>query len=168
MSRLKSNVLFTVSGALFLLGIIALVFPVRAVEPREAGAPPEVPVVTPSPSDDAAALLAYQEIVTGNVFTGSRTPPSVRYIPPDLAANQTPQESGPPAAPRIRLYGVASGPTGAVALIDADASIPGAEIYRIGDLVRGLILEEIGDSYVVLRGASGPFELLLETPRSRR
>jgi len=164
----RTNVLYGASGALALLALVAFVLPARSVEPRDALAPVNVPAVTPSPSEGAAALLSYQEIVGANVFSSGRTPPATRYVPPELAAQQTPAAPERPAAPRFRLYGVATGSTGAVALIDADPTIPGAEIYRLGDPVRGFTLEEIADTYVVLRGASGSLTLPLETPRSRR
>jgi hypothetical protein len=125
-------------------------------------------MVTPSPSEDAAALLSYQEIAGANIFAADRSPPTTRYVPPELAPQQATAVTNQPVAPRLRLYGVATGPTGAVALIDAEPSIPGAEIYRPGDSVRGLTLEEIAETYVVLSGPSGSVTLPLETPRSRR
>lgn len=164
----RTGVLFGLSGVFSLAALSVLLLPPASVEPREALAPASVPGVTPSPSEDAAALLGYQEIVGANIFSAERTPPATRYVPPELAAARTEAVPDRPAPPRLRLYGVATGPTGAVALIDADPTIPGAEIYRPGDSVRGLTLEEIADTYVVLRGASGSLTLPLETPRGRR
>ncbi len=168
MTPRRVNVLFGVAGALSLLALVAFILPPGSIDPREPLPPASVPAVTPSPSEDAAALLGYQEIVGSNIFAPDRSPPATRYVPPELAAQQTTAVPDRPTAPRLRLYGVATGPTGAVALIDADPSIPGAEIYRLGDSVRDLILEEIADTYVVLGGASGSLTLPLETPRSRR
>jgi len=168
MTLRRTNVLYSIAGVLTLAGLAALILPPGSVEPREPFAPVNVPGVTPSPSEDAAALLSYQEIVGSNIFSADRSPPATRYVPPELAAQQPAAAPTQPTAPRFRLYGVATGPTGAVALIDAEPSIPGAEIYRPGDSVRGFTLEEIADTYVVLRGPSGSITLLLETPRSRR
>ncbi len=60
---------------------------------------------------------------------------------------------------------MAAGPTGAVALIDADPSIPGAEIYRPGDRVGIYRLETIADTFVVLIGSGGSRVLTLEAPQ---
>ena len=70
-------------------------------------------------------------------------------------------------APELTLYGLATGPTGAVALIDADPSIPGAEIYRLGDRVGSYRLESIADTLAVLTGSTGRLVLTLDTPRRR-
>jgi len=50
---------------------------------------------------------------------------------------------------------------GAVALIDADPKIPGAEIYHVGDRVAGATISSITDSTVVLARPSGPLTLHL-------
>jgi hypothetical protein len=156
------------AAVLTALALLVLLMPAGSVEPREPLAAANVPAITQSPSEDAAALLSYQEIVGSNMFAADRSPPVSRYVPPELARQQTPRVVNQPAAPRLRLYGVATGPTGAVALIDAEPSIPGAEIYRPGDSVRGYTLEEIADSYVMLVGPTGSLTLPLETSRSRR
>lgn len=129
---------------------------------------PEVPppieigsAVAPSGGEQAAALLEFDDIVRRNVFVPERRPP----------ASPTP----PPASPRrpsstesvLRLYGVARGPQGAVALIDADPTIPGAEIYRPGDQVAGYQLQTIDATFVVLEGPSGRRTLHLALPRGR-
>lgn len=138
--------------------------PVPDLSDQELLAPP----ADADPSAQAAALLTYEEIVRANPLGPNRQPPAQRYVPPALRA-----ESGPPAAtaaastPRLRLFGVATGPNGAVALIDANPSIPGAEIYRLGDLVSGYRLESISESVVVLRGATGPRTLRLDEPTGR-
>ena len=168
MTPRRTTTLYGVASALSLVAFVLLLLPPGSVEPREPLAPVNLPGVTPSPSEDAAALLSYQEIVGTNIFSAGRNPPATRYMPPELAARQTVPVPDRPTAPRFRLYGVATAPTGAVALIDADPSIPGAEIYRPGDSVGSFTLEEIADTYVVLSGASGSLTLPLETPRSRR
>jgi hypothetical protein len=112
------------------------------------------------------ALLTYEGIVRANVFSQERTPPAERYVPPELAIQAAPVRAAQ-AAPRLRLFGVAVGPTGSVALIDADPEIPGAEVYRLGDIVAGASLIEIGDSAVVLEGPRGR-EVLTLPSSSRR
>jgi len=168
MNARREKVLFGTAGVLTAIAVVTFILPSGSVEPREPMAAANVPTVTASPSEHAAALLSYQEIAGSNIFAADRSPPANRYVPPELASQQPNTTTNQPAAPRLRLYGVATGPMGAVALIDAEPSIPGAEIYRPGDLVRGLVLEEIADTYVVLRGPAGSITLPLETPRSRR
>jgi len=60
------------------------------------------------------------------------------------------------------------GAEGAVALIDADPNVPGAEIYRVGDLVAGARLVAITDSSVTLAQPSGPLVLRLQPAARRR
>jgi hypothetical protein len=72
-----------------------------------------------------------------------------------------PKPTPKPAAPGIRLFGITKGPDGAVALIDADPKIKGAEIYRVGDRVAGSPISAISDSTVVIARPSGPFVLHL-------
>jgi hypothetical protein len=119
----------------------------------------------PDPSAQAAALLEYEQIVQSNVFAQDRSPPQRRYTPPGSEPAVTPPARQ--AAPRIRLYGVASGPSGAVALIDADRAIPGAEIYRPGDRVGGYLLETVADTFVVLSSPEGSRTIRLELPQGR-
>lgn len=126
--------------------------------PREDAAPAQ-PVA--DPNAEAAALLAYDDIVRHDPFAPGRKPPAERYVPPELRARQA-ARARTGATPRPRLLGVATGPAGAVALIDADPAIPGAEIYRLGDRVGPYRLAAIADSAVVLRGASGVHTLRLE------
>jgi hypothetical protein len=105
---------------------------------------------------------AYDAIVTANIFSQDRTPPAVRFSLPG-------RDAAPPKprGPTLRLYGITVGSQGAVALIDADPSIPGAEIYRVGDLVAGGRLLAITDSTVTLAQSSGPLVLRLR-PAQRR
>ena len=73
-----------------------------------------------------------------------------------------------PADTPARLFGITRGPGGAVAVIDADPAVPGAEIYRVGDQVRGGRVTAIGDSTVVLSRPSGPLVLRLPDAGARR
>lgn len=157
-------------AAVILLGV-AIGFQVVPLRPQL----PDLPVgdtVAPAPDVDpsaqAAALLTYDEIVRANPLAQDREPPPERYVPPALrAASPGDQVTPTPEPPRLRLFGVATAPTGAVALIDADPSIPGAEIYRIGDRVGVYRLESISESVVVLRGAAGVRTLQLESSTGR-
>src|SRR2546430_11555570 len=62
-----------------------------------------------------------------SIFSQTRTAPLVRFTPAGRAARGTAFAS---RRPPLKLYGITVGPQGAVALIDADPKIPGAEIYR--------------------------------------
>ncbi len=159
-----TRVLYVLAGAMALAGLALRLWPARPAVPPTDLINVAQPAAEPSPSERAQALLAFQEIVQANVFSQSRTAPAERYVPPELAA-ATPAPARA-AAPRLRLFGVAVGPTGAVALIDADPAIPGAEVYREGDLVRGLRLIEIGETAVVLEGEDG--RTVLTLPSSGR
>lgn len=130
---------------------------------------PEVTVARVEDDTEEARPLAedaFAPIVADNIFDQDRSPPTVRYMPPELAVEDEVPQRAPvrPAGPR--LFGVAVGPTGAVALIDADPTIPGAEVYREGDLVAGARLIEIGDTAVVLEGPAG--RRVLTLPSSSR
>ena len=127
-----------------------------------AGAPP-----ARDPSAQAAALLSFDEIVRADLFSAERQAPRERYIPPELRVAAAADRPAGPPLPRLQLFGVATGPTGAVALIDANPAIPGAEIYRLGDRVSIYRLESISDTLVVLRSDSGVRRLRLESPSGR-
>lgn len=153
--------------ALFLL-LVGVGFRLRPVDLDTPDVPPiswPEPAVEPSPNEQALALLGYQGIIEANVFSRDRQPPGERYVPPELATSE-PASAPPPSIPRLRLFGVAVGPTGAVALIDADPAIPGAEVYRVGDVVRGLHVLEIDERAVVLQGTDG--RVVLTLPSSGR
>jgi hypothetical protein len=161
--------LYAVAGIFALVAVMLWIIPPRVAVP--AVSPAAVPVAPPAPdgSEQAAALLEYQGIVQANVLSPDRTPPATRYVPPGATVqdSQPPPPRPAPAAPRFILYGVASGPSGAVALIDADRAIPGAEIYRPGDRVGGYRLDVVADTFVVLRGAADSLVLRLQLPRRR-
>jgi hypothetical protein len=104
----------------------------------------------------------YDAIVAANIFSPDRAPPAVRFSLPG-------RETAPPKPrePTLRLYGITVGAQGAVAIIDADPAIPGAEIYHLGDLVAGARVLAITDSTVTLAEPSGPLVLRLQ-PAQRR
>lgn len=132
----------------------------RVSAPAAERAPAEV-----TPSGTARVSLDYEEIARLNPFTATRTPPPARYQPPGQAQVDTRaavRAAAPPA-----LYGIAAGPDGTVALIDADLTIPGAELYRVGDRVRDARVVAITDSTVVLDGPTGRRVLTLPTARRR-
>jgi hypothetical protein len=122
------------------------------VEPHPDGVPTSTP---PVPTYDA--------IVAANIFSRDRTPPAVRFSLLGLAAAPT-----KPRAPTVRLYGITVGAQGAIAIIDADPNIPGAEIYHLGDLVAGARVLAISDSTVTLAEPSGPLVLRLQPAARRR
>jgi len=107
-------------------------------------------------------LPRYDTIVATNIFSQDRAPPAVRFSLPG-------REAAPakPRGPTLRLYGITVGAQGAVAIIDADPSIPGGELYRVGDLVAGARVLAITDSTVTLAQPSGPLVLRLQ-PAARR
>ncbi|UCF18614.1 MAG: hypothetical protein JSU87_11775 [Gemmatimonadota bacterium] len=159
--------LYGVAALFVLMGLALRVVPARVATPPAEPitvAPGELP---PSGAEQAEALLTYEGIARSNIFSQERTPPAERYVPPELALQAAEARPSVPATPRLRLFGVAVGPTGSVALIDADPQIPGAEVYRVGDMVAGASLIEIGDTAVVLEGPRGR-EVLTLPSSSRR
>jgi len=113
---------------------------------------------------DAVPATDYESIVAANIFSQTRTAPSVRFVPVGQAAKRAAPAA--PRAPTLKLYGTTLSPQGAVAIIDADPKVPGAEIYRLGDLVAGARLVAITDSDVTLAKPSGP--LVLRLPPAQR
>jgi len=126
-----------------------------------------VPAAGPRSTVPADAIPAndYESIVAANIFSQTRVAPSVRFEP----AGRAVKRAGPaaPRGPTLKLYGITLSPQGAVALIDADPKIPGAEIYHLGDLVAGARLVAITDSSVTLAKPSGPLVLYLLPARRR-
>jgi len=162
-----TRALYAIAIALALVGLALRLVP----SPVSGGSAPPITVAdvaagstTVEPSADPTA---FQAIVTANIFSQDRQPPTERYIPPELQEQAAPP---PPAQPttgfRMRLFGVVVGPTGAVALIDADPRIPGAEVYQVGDAVGDSRLISVSDSAVVLDGPTG--RRVLTLPSSSR
>ena len=119
---------------------------------------------------DTADLRRYARIVTANPFSSERKAPSTRFVPEGLrrdtvAVARAPR---PPREVTPRLFGITRGPGGAVALIDADPGVPGAEVYEAGDPVWDGRLTAIGDSTVTLSRRSGPLVLRLPNAGNRR
>jgi hypothetical protein len=138
-----------------------------AVSPVE----PPRPARRPAPHSLNGDAAPYAAIVATNIFSPTRAPPAERFTPdrPTGGAAPTPPKPKPkPAGPGIRLFGITKGPNGAVALIDADPKIKGAEIYRLGDRVAGSPLSDIGDSTVVITRPSGPLVLHLRPAAKKR
>ena len=149
--------LYAAAGALLIAGLGLRLVPTRL--PRAQAAPLDVPAeaqpeaaptsTRPAPRSDA--------IIAANIFSPDRTPPAVRFSLPGRAAAPTKTRG-----PTLRLYGITVGAQGAVAIIDADPSIPGGELYRVGDLVAGARVLAITDSTVTLAQPSGPLVLRLQ------
>ena len=153
-----------VAAAAFLVAGLGLRL-ARTPLARVASAPLGLPAAdTPDAAPTSAPPVPrYDAIVAANIFSQDRTAPVVRFLPPGRAAAPT-----KPRGPTLHLYGTTVGPDGAVAIIDADPNIPGAEIYRLGDLVAGARLIAITDSTVTLAEPSGPLVLRLPSAARRR
>lgn len=156
--------LWTAAGTAAGLGALLWVLPPWIGASQQPAAEISLPAPPADPSAHAAALLSYEEIARANVFGPERAPPRNRYAPPGSRSAQTPTAGGEPS---FRLYGLAAGAGGAVALIDADPRVPGAEIYRLGDRVGPYRLESIADTFVVLAGPAGSRTLRLQAPQRR-
>ena len=153
-----------VAAAAFLvtgLGLRLARTPLARVTSAPLGLPAaDTPDAAPT---SAPPVPRYDAIVAANIFSQDRTAPAVRFSPPGRTAAPT-----KPRGPTLRLYGITVGPQGAVAIIDADPHVPGAELYRLGDLVAGARLVAITDSTVTLAEPSGPLVLRLQPSARRR
>lgn len=162
--------LLYVAAALFAAGAAALrVAPASA--PEVAGTASAPAGATPAPPRESSAdAQRYAAIVASNAFSPSRTAPAIRFVPEGLRKD-TQTVVREPRKPRevpVLLFGITRGPGGAVALIDADPAVPGAEVYRVGDAVRDGRLTDIGESTVVLTRPSGRVVLRLPDAAERR
>lgn len=155
------------AAAVLFLGALALRLVPASLPPADPShrVPVAVtPVQVPARTGDVST---YAAIGAGNVFARTRRPPAVRFVPegrePPAAAAPAPIKRRQPV---FRLYGITVGARGAVALIDADPKIRGAELYRVGDLVGGAPITGITDSTVVIarKGA----RLVLRLPPAQR
>lgn len=115
------------------------------------------PTITPAqPLPPVPALASGTEVVAANIFAASRSAPRLAFSP----RGHVPVTATPAPAPLV-LYGVTVTADDALALIDADPQIPGAEIYRVGERVGANRLIAITDSTVTLAPASGTAPLVL-------
>jgi hypothetical protein len=126
------------------------------------------PGVPPRPS--FADSQRYAAVVAANAFSASRTAPETRFIPEGLRKEAPPvvREPRKPREVPVLLFGISRGPGGAVALIDADPAVPGAEVYRLGETVRDGRLTALGDTTVVLTRPSGRVVLRLPDAGEQR
>jgi hypothetical protein len=157
-------------GAAAVFGLAGLAL---RLSPPTMTAPPLVGVEPPRrapPSVRTADTTSYGAVVSANIFSPTRAAPATRFSP-DTSNDSTPapRPSPPRAGLRaMRLYGVAQGGRGAIALIDADPKVRGAEVYRVGDTVRGSPIASITDSTVIVARPSGPLILRLHAAVRRR
>ena len=164
---MRVRVLYATAGVLALLGLWLRLARSALPSPRADAAELPAPAAgrgAPAPAQQPPAA-GYEAIAAANIFSQTRAAPSVRFVP----AGQAVKRAAPAAAPRgptLKLYGITLSPQGAVALIDADPKVPGAEIYHLGDLVAGARLVAITDSDVTLAKPSGP--LVLRLPPAQR
>jgi hypothetical protein len=157
-----TQLLYAVAGFFLLAGLVLRVLPApglpsRAQTPASRSRLEGKSRPTPRPVQDDTT------IINGNIFSASRSAPRMRYTPPDLAPS--PELARPvarAASPGLHLLGTVSG---TAALMDADPKIPGAEIYQIGDVIRGKRLVAVLDSTAVLEGPTGRTVLKLQQPK---
>jgi hypothetical protein len=163
---LTPRALYGAAAALFLAGVVLRLGPAALPPAGPAGNPPVASKPLPLRATDARVSL-YAPIATGNVFTRTRKAPLVRFVP---EGREAPEPAAVPAKPRqpvFRLYGITVGAEGAVALIDADPKVRGAELYRLGDRIGGSPITAITDSSVVISRKGGPLILRLRSaPRA--
>lgn len=159
---LTPRTLYGAAAALFLVGLALRLAPTR------------LPAVDPMPPISAAAQPAqarltagdgrtYAAIPAGNVFSRTRKAPTVRFVPEGRVGQEPAAPPPKPRQPIFRLFGITVSPEGAIALIDADPKIRGAELYRVGDRIAGSRITAITDSTVVIGRPGGPLILRLRS-----
>lgn len=174
MSRRVARWVQAAVAACSLGALVALVSPTsppNEVEPVDplAGDGSAIGTVVARPDWDRGP---YWEIVERDVFSQGRQNPDPDAPPWAPPSRQDPAPVAPspgpaPAAPRYLLTGIVHGADGITALIDADPSVPGPELYRPGDRVGPYRLAEATDSTVVLTGPAGTQVLRLRTVPGR-
>jgi hypothetical protein len=160
------GVLWSAATALAIVGLALQV--ARPSLPRLGAAQmsPPLPARRSEATGPARPAADFHEIAAANVFSPTRAPPTVRFTPRGAAGPTVARAARP--GPTLRLYGITVGDQGAIALIDGDARIPGAEIYRVGDLVAGASIVAITDSTVTIARPSGPLVLRLPPAQRRK
>ena len=165
---LTPRALYGIAGALALAGVGLHLAPARLPGGKPALELPQATQVSPSQgmlSDEHS----YAPIAAANVFSQTRTPPKVRFVP---EGRHSPDSTAAAPKPRQRvfqLYGITVTAKGATALIDANPKIPGAELYRLGDRIGGAPITDITESTVVIGRPGKPLILRLRpVARPRR
>lgn len=162
---LTPRALYGAAAALALVGISLHLAPARL-----PGGEPALELPQPAQVSASQGMLSdersYAPIAAANVFSQTRTPPKVRFVP-EGRHSQDSTAPAPKPRPRVfRLYGITVTAKGATALIDADPKVPGAELYRLGDQIDGAPITAITESTVVIRRSGGP--LILRLPSATR
>lgn len=165
---LTPRALYGIAGALALAGLGLHLAPARL-----PGGEPELALPQATPLSPSQGMLSdersYAPITTANVFSQTRTPPKVRFVPEGRHSQDSTARAPKPRQRVFQLYGITVTAKGATALIDANPKIPGAELYHLGDRIGGAPITEITDSTVVIRRSGGPLILRLRpVARPRR
>lgn len=116
-----------------------------------------VSVAAQSPPHEGAQLHD-DPIITANIFSQSRLPPTRQSAPTNALAARRPVNAAA-HTPTYTLYGTTIGPRGAVALITAGARPDDAQVHYMGDTIAGARLVAVTESTVTLLRASGPLVL---------
>lgn len=159
--------LAVVSG---LAGAILWVVPPSATVAALAPVPADTTSLPIAVTDPAIA----EDIAVANVFARSRTAPSTRYTPGDVAdeANgaMLPEDASFDAADvemgGPRLLGTVVSPDGPRALLQLDPA-SASRLYAVGDVDAGYRIMSITPRVVVLRNAGGRVTLRLDPEEVR-
>jgi hypothetical protein len=153
------------------LAVTVFLWPVSVPRNQIAPAGLEAPSSQPARASDPSIT---QSIVTANIFSAGRKPPSSRYNPfepdpiapePSLGASMmvdTGVVSNEDTVPG--LFGIMSSPAGSTALMRLDAAVPEAVLYREGDRAGQYRVIKINSQSVVLSGPRGQTVLQLKRP----
>lgn len=129
------------------------------------------PLTADSPTPSALKANApanISGIVSANIFSSARTPPTRRYNPADYESvdgasvpEMIPTEAVVPQLAPV-LFGIVMGGTGAMALMQTDSSGAAAQLFREGDRIGHFRVVKIKPSSVIVSGPAGRTEIQVE------
>jgi hypothetical protein len=166
-SLLAVAIAFLAMGAGFAVAPAASRVPARTVA---GGTPPDS--VASGGGVDADSLA--EEIVIANIFDATRTPPSSRYTPPEIAdtvagalAEALMMDTTAVGAGGPQLFGTLVGGDGARALLQFDVADTAPRLYGVGERAHGYRVVSIAPREVVLSGPAGRVVLRLPPEEER-
>ena len=147
---------------------VIMVWPANADGTEQPVAELDATPSLPPPPLTADSLA--MDIVMGNVFAVTRTPPVRRYTPPDSGAvdesmvttSDPPPDAAVTMADGPALFGTVVGEGGSVmALLHLNPADPGPRLYAVGGRDGGYRVVSIAPRAVILNGPQGRVTLRL-------
>jgi hypothetical protein len=152
------RVLLLIGGVLGLIALVRVVaWPLAPIELHASVDATAAPL--PRPAVSAAQAESVSAIVARDPFRIGRLPAITAYDPVRLAQPVVP----PPPRPQLILVGIVSG-TDASAVVEGLPGVEGSRVVRVGDVVAGLQIKQIGTNRVVIAGMDTTWVLEVREP----